>query len=520
MHDPMRITARHYCVWRLSPLASIVDLRVKCRGACGFGEIVSVMARQTKPEDRLKLSWLVAYSLPGAPIAALGLPIAVHLPDFYAKEIGLGWGAVGTLFMVARLWDLILDPAMGIISDKWRTPWGRRKPWMVLAIPVMLIPCFWVFMPTPGTSFMTLLYALVVFYVGWTMLTITHLAWGGELSADYHERSRLTASREAAYVIGMIVVLLLPVVVATQPDLMAKFGLKTDRFVQMAAMGWFVAFLLPIAIVICVMTVPEREVAPPPPVSLRESVQAILQNYPLRLVLFCDLIGGISGGIIATLFVPMAREGLGLGPQAYTLLLIYFFAGVALIPVAVAISYRLGKHITMASSCLINVILLPFLFYIPSGDFWTAAGLFVLFGMNATTTPFLFRAIMADVADQDHAVSGQPRAGLYFSMLASTNKLGLALALGLVGWSMDAIGFDARGVNAPAAVQGLEMIYILPAMVINFLIAIIMFRFPLNEAKQKEFRRMIEERQVAATAIGAATGRDLDGPAVQAAGNG
>ena len=462
------------------------------------------MARQTKPEDRLKLSWLLAYSLPGAPIAALGLPIAVHLPDFYAKEIGLGWAAVGTLFMLARIWDLVLDPAMGVISDKLRTPWGRRKPWMVAAIPVMLVPCFWVFMPAPGTDFWTLFYAVVVFYVGWTMLTITHLAWGGELSPDYHERSRVTASREAAYVIGMIAVLVLPIVIQSQGG---------DRFQQIAAMGWFVAILLPIAVVTCVYAVPERDAPHAPSIPLSESIKILVQNYPLRLILFCDLIAGISGGIVATLFIPMAREGLGLGPQAYVLLLVYFFAGVALIPLAVWISYRLGKHRTMAFSCLINFILIPCIFFVPTGDFWLAVGLWILFGMNATTVPFLFRAIMADVADEDHAKSGQPRAGLFFAMLASTNKLGLAFALGICGWSLAAIGFDAQGNNTPEAVQGLELLYIVPPALINLFIGLAMFRFPLDEAKQRENRRIIEERQVAATAIGSATGRDLDGPA-------
>jgi Na+/melibiose symporter-like transporter len=461
------------------------------------------MARQTKPEDRLKLSWLLAYSLPGAPIAALGLPIAVHLPDFYAKEIGLGWAAVGTLFMLARIWDLVLDPAMGVISDKLYTPWGRRRVWMVLAIPVMLVPCFWVFMPAPGTDFWTLLYAVIVFYVGWTMLTITHLAWGGELSPDYHERSRVTASREAAYVIGMIAVLVLPIIIQSQGG---------DRFQQIAAMGWFVAILLPVAVITCVYVVPERDVPPSPGLPFWESIKIVFKNYPLRMILICDLIAGISGGIVATLFIPMAREGLGLGQQAYVLLLIYFFAGVALIPLAVWISYRLGKHLTMALSCLINVCLIPCIYFVPTGDFWTAAALWTLFGMNATTVPFLFRAIMADVADQDHAESGQPRAGLFFALLASTNKLGLALALGICGWSLAAIGFDAQGNNSVEAVRGLELLYIVPPTLINLFIALVMFRFPLNEAKQKEFRRIIEERQVAATAIGAATGHDLDGP--------
>ena len=80
------------------------------------------MPAATAPQDRVRLSWLFAYSLPGLPIAALGLPLAVHLPNFYAVEVGLGYTAVGFIFGAARFLDVFLDPVMGVVSDSVRTP--------------------------------------------------------------------------------------------------------------------------------------------------------------------------------------------------------------------------------------------------------------------------------------------------------------------------------------------------------------------------------------------------------------
>lgn len=171
------------------------------------------MASPTAPKDRVRFSWLLAYSLPGLPIAALGLPIAVHLPNFYAVEVGLGYGAVGIIFGLARFFDVFLDPVMGVVSDGVRTPWGRRRIWMVLSIPIMVAAAVMVFMPQPGVSFAYAIGALIFLYVGWTMLTISHLALGGELTSDYHERSRVTAAREVALLLGVIAVLLLPVMI-------------------------------------------------------------------------------------------------------------------------------------------------------------------------------------------------------------------------------------------------------------------------------------------------------------------
>ncbi len=460
------------------------------------------MAKTVAPEDRVRGSWLFAYALPGLPIAALGLPLAVHLPNFYAVDVGLGYAAVGTIFGLARFLDVFLDPIMGVVSDRTRTRWGRRRIWMVLSIPIMIAAAVLVFMPSPGVSFEHVVESIVFLFVGWTMLTISHLAWGGEMTGDYHERSRVTASREAAYVIGMIAVLLLPVIIQGQGG---------DRFAQIASMGWFIIVTMPIAVGIAVFTIKERNIPPAAHLPLRLAFAAIWNNSALRYVLVCDLIGGISGGIVATLFIAMATVGLGLGKQANLLLLIYFLMGVVFIPPMVLLSRFLGKHRTLVLSSIVNAILLPFILFVPKGDFMMATVLFVLLGMNMSVGPFLFRAIMADVADHDHVETGQPRAGIYFSLLALTNKLGYSSAIVGSFWTLDFIGFTEKGVNSAATVQNMMLLYVVPATVVSVIVAVVMWRFPLGEAKHREIRRILEERGVAGSAIGARTGLDLEG---------
>src|SRR5258705_2160790 len=110
------------------------------------------MANTVAPQDRVKASWLFAYSLPGLPIAALGLPLAVHLPNFYAVEIGLGYGVAGGVFLLARFLDIFLDPVMGVVSDRTRTRWGRRRIWMALSVPIMVIASVMLFMPSAGAT--------------------------------------------------------------------------------------------------------------------------------------------------------------------------------------------------------------------------------------------------------------------------------------------------------------------------------------------------------------------------------
>lgn len=459
------------------------------------------MSPPTAPKDRVKASWLFAYSLPGLPIAAMGLPLAVHLPNFYAVEVGLGYAVAGSIFLLTRVLDIFLDPIMGVVSDKVRTRWGRRRLWMVLSVPIMIASSVLLFMPEPGVSWQATAASLVLLFVGWTMLTITHLAWGGELSGDYHERSRVTAAREAAYIIGSFTVLLLPVLIQWQGG---------DRFAQISAFGWYVILTLPIAVGAAVLVIKERDVPPEPHLPLKVALGAMATNRPLRFVLFCDLIAGLSTGTVATLFLAMTTVGLGLGKEANLLLLIYFAMGVLFIPPMVLVSRKLGKHQTLAYSSLVNALLIPCIFLLPHGEFWPAVFLWTLFGANMAVGPFLFRAIMADVADHDQVETGQARAGVYFALLALTNKAGYSIAIGLTFWTLAAIGFQEKAVNAPEVVQSMMLLYIVPPTIVSLLVAAVMWRFPLGEEQHREIRRVIEERAIAGTAIGARVGHTLE----------
>lgn len=459
------------------------------------------MASPTAAKDRVKGSWLLAYSLPGLPIAALGLPLAVHLPNFYAVEVGLGYAVVGWIFGAARFFDVFLDPVMGVVSDSVRTRWGRRRLWMVLSVPIMILASVLVFMPSPGVSATFVTAAMIFLFVGWTMLTISHLALGGELTSDYHERSRVTGAREAALLVGVIAVLLLPVFIQ---------GFGGDRFAQIASMGWFIIVTMPITVAILAFVIKERDVPPAEHLPIRQAVLAIGKNVALRYVLICDLIAGISGGIVATLFIAMVAVGLGLPKQANVLLLIYFTMGMLFIPPMIRVSKRFGKHQTLAISSLFNAAVLPLAFLIPKGDFMMSAALFVLLGANMSVGPFLYRAIMADVADQDHVETGQPRAGVFFSLLAMTNKLGYSSAIVFSFEFLDWIGFQEKGVNSPETILNMMIFYVVPATFVNVAVAAIMWRFPLDETKQSELRRILEERSAVGTAIGARVGHTME----------
>lgn len=448
---------------------------------------------------------LFAFALPAAPISAMGLPLVVHLPPFYAGTLGLGLVTVGAIFMLARFWDVFTDPVLGILSDRYETRWGRRRHWIVLSVPIMLLSVYMIFMPPVAVSAAYLVFWLFVLYVGWTLLTISHMSWGAELTPDYHERSRVQGAREVALILGMVFVLTLPVLIEQMnPENLAQ--------ARVASMGWFVLILLPIAVALAVWRVPERPTPTPVHVPFKQAVKALIESRPLQVVLAADLLGGVSGGLVASMFLFLAEDALKLGSYSSLMLLGYFISGVCFIPLILFVARRFGKHKTAAASAIFNALTVPLILLVPQGNAMAALTVWALCGVNMAAGPFLFRSLMADVADHDAVVTRQQRTGLFYSLLTSTSKVGAAFAIFIAYSLLDSIGFQAGGENSKAVLDSLRAVYVWPACIISAAVAGILWFYPIDEDRQVENRRILEQRglETAAAAIAMRTGAPSD----------
>lgn len=443
---------------------------------------------------RVSKGRMFAFALPAAPIAAMGLPLAVHLPPFYASSMGLGLSMVGAIFLLARFWDVFTDPLLGMLSDRFPTRWGRRRHWIVLSVPIMMLATVMIFLPPFETvSAGYVLFWLFVLYIGWTLLSISHMSWGAELTPDYHERSQVQGAREVALILGMVLVLTLPVLIEAA-------GPEDVQAARVGAMGWFVLIALPLTVLIAVWRVPERPTPKPNYVPMAQAFQALVESRALRQVLLADIIAGFAGGLTSSMFLFLAEDVLQLGQVSSLLLLCYFFSGMCFIPLMLAFARRFGKHRTAAASAAFNGITLPLILLVPPGNAAFALAVWIFLGVNMAAGPFLFRSIMADVADHDNVVTGRERTGLFYAMLTSTSKIGAAVAIGVGYVALDLIGFQPGGDNAASTLDGLRHVYVWPTTVLVLLTAWVLWRFPLDETAQSRNRSILERRRQALAA--------------------
>lgn len=430
---------------------------------------------------------LFAYGAPGLPLALLGLPLYVFLPAVYAADLGLGLAAVGAVLLAARALDVASDPLLGWLSDRTRSRFGRRLPWLVLGMPALLFAAWRLFLPPAdaGLAYLALWSGLA--YLAWTAITLPYQALGAELAGDYLERARFTAAREAAVLIGT----LLAVVVA---GMMQARGAGAPG--ALAALFGLLLLTLPATVGFAAWRLRE----PPPPVAQvlgwRAGAALIAGNAPFRRLLGAWLLNGMANALPATLVLLYVEHALGLSQWTGLFLAAYFLAGVAALPLWLALARRIGKHrawaLSMAWACLVFAVV-PLL---GPGDLVPFLIVCLLSGASLGADNALPAAIQADVIDHDTAGGGGGRAGLYFGLWGMATKLALALAVGVAFPLLALAGFDpAAGANDTRA---LALLYAALPIALKLCAVPLAWRFPLDERAARDLRTALDQAPVPA----------------------
>jgi Na+/melibiose symporter-like transporter len=442
-------------------------------------------------------SWtLAAFAAPCLPLAALGLPLVVYLPEYYVSELGLSLSMVGAAFLLVRLADIILDPILGGMMDRTRTRIGRFRPWLAAGAPVLMVAAYALFMAKPGVGPIYLWAWLVVCYLGYSMAVLSHTAWGAVLSPDYQQRSRIYGWWSAGNVVGMILVLLLPPLLA--------IAFQGDHAAGVQAMGWFIIILLPLTFLLAMGVVGETNVPPVKHAAGLKQYLGLIKRPSVQKLLLADLLMGVAPGIAGALFFFFFERIKGFDKaDAGILLLVYFIAALAGSPIWPALAKKVGKHQALAIASVVYAVVQVGAVFTPKsqGEFAfnapTILGMVILIlaGLPYSAAPLLVRSMMADIGDEERLASGVDRTGLLYAVVSGTLKLGHALAIGvflLLSWA----GFDPK---IPSAQGDLALIalYAAAPAALGLLVCAIILRYPLDATAHAEIRRQLDERDAA-----------------------
>jgi len=424
---------------------------------------------------------LGAYAAPAFPLAILGLPLNVYLPAFWSETLGLGLTTVGLVLLATRLLDVVTDPLIGVLSDRTGGRFGRRRPWVAAALPIAAPAVWLLFVPPPGAGALHLFVTASLVYLGWTMLNISHTAWGAELSPDYHQRTRVNAWREAATLGGIVASAVIPAVVAG--------GIAADlRALALVTLGLAVpAFALLFAVVPDLPAPPRRA----RPRGLAATVAPLLGNAAFRRLVSAWVVNGMANGLPAALFLLVVTHLLEAEAKAGPLLLAYFLAGILAVPGWTRLAARLGKHRTWCTAMLWASAVFAFVPLLGPGDWLPFLAISILSGAALGADMSLPPAIQADVVDLDRLETGEGRAGLLFAVSSMAQKLGNALAVGAGLPLLEALGFRA-GPEGVAGLGALVGLYCAAPVALKLGAVALMWRFPLDAKAQAALRARLE----------------------------
>ncbi|NBC23808.1 MAG: MFS transporter [Gammaproteobacteria bacterium] len=486
-------------------------------------------------------SWVLAsYGAPAMPLAMVTLPMAVYLPAVYADSEGFGLGLafVGLMMVLSRVFDGITDPLIGFLSDRTRSRWGRRKPFVLLGTPIYIFGICMLFIPpieftnvtllgfTFNSGYPWMLATLVITYVGATIKDVPYSAWGAELSKNYNERTLITSWREGFSVSGSLIG-------AFTPAIIFFFGYdKPTDAVFFLALA--ITFVMPVLIANCLISTPEH-----PPVEVRktrlplkESFTYVWQNEPYRRLVIIFLFSTIGSAMTNTLSFFFVKHVLLAGDLYGFYLAPYFVSQIVAIPLWFKLSRRVGKHrATMWAigwyalwSCFIPLIAIaPMVWFepfaiphilaflppdayassvayfegIPTGKFLFFIIIMCLKGSAIGALTALPYAMAADVVDVDSARTGKSQGGAYFSIWLMTRKLAYALGL-FVGTNLVVLfGFNSLAdpmdtTNTTFALLMLAVTYSVIPAVFKFVAMPLLWNYPLTEERVHEIQAEIE----------------------------
>lgn len=429
---------------------------------------------------------LLAYALPAVPLAALALPMTVIVPSAYAKEMGVPIAAVGLALLVVRLFDAITDPLVGFFSDRTGGRY-RRKVWFALGIPLILVGAWMTLVPPQGAGAGHLAFWGMFLSLGTTATALAYAAWGAELTADYAERTRVTAWRETVTVIGTVLV-------TATPALLPAFGFTTQRDV-LWAIALTIAVLLPLFAGLAIWTVPEPDDRSVSRLDFKNGMKHLARNQPFLRLVSAFFLNGLANGLPASLFLFFVAERLGAAGREPLFLLIYFFCAVLSVPIWLRLAGRYPKHRIWAAAMLIASVAFVSAAMLPTGALVAYGIICIVTGFALGADLMLPPSIQADVIDVDTAASGEQRSGFYFAIWALAQKAALALAVGLAFPLLAIAGFDpANGLKTETGLATLAFLYAGLPVALKLWATALIWHFPIDGAEQVRLRNLIEAR--------------------------
>lgn len=363
------------------------------------------------------------------PIAWSGTLLITFIPTYYAIELGLGLGLVGGLFVAGRLLDVITDPLLGYYSDRTRSRYGARIPWMIIGailfIPLLLLLLF------PGETMPPVQAGILIgsFFLAFTILDLPYSATGLEMSPHRHERTTLASVKAAFQVAGAIAAAIL---VALYPDKIAQ---------AFSHSGSLISIFILLGVVLFVRFTPAYTQPTGRSMRIKAALALIWADQRYRYLMGAFFLTQTGSALIFGLTALFILNHFGTSAMTGMFIILVLLSSATTLPFWLWASKRIGKakcwQVALIGGAAI-LWLVPILepgHTIHFGIFCVLVG--SVFGADAV----LPTSVLADISD-DMATEDTGNAAMMLGYKNALSKLGFVAPMGLAFPILGAMGFN------------------------------------------------------------------------------
>ena len=460
---------------------------------------------------KLPLRVKLAYGAPSFAGAGMAIPIVIHLTIFYSDEILVPLGFIALVKAVARAFDALTDPLMGWVTDRTRSRWGRRRPWIMLGAPFAALAFVMLFAPpeslTPSGAAIWFALAYVLYYLFHTVYEIPHGGLGPELTLDYNERNVLFGWRAPFIVGGTMAASTLP------PLLKDLFGGTRAGYLAFAVIFGALLVLLYVNLV---MQVRERQDFIRPPNPLVPGLRRVVRNRAFRVLLAVYVTGSITGaipGLMMPYFTKYVLQPDNPDQWLAFFLFLYFGTGFVCLPLWMWLARRFGKK----NAWLISFIpgttgSLMIFFLLGPGDLVLTAAVLVWAGSAFSAGMFLGPSMQADVIDYDELYTGRRREAQYNGLWSVMTKFTVIPSMAIPLAILATYGYEPNVVQTETVQTVIRAIFGLAPATTSVMAFVIAVRFPINQQVHEQIWDGIRAHQRGEYALDPLTQRRLPPP--------
>jgi GPH family glycoside/pentoside/hexuronide:cation symporter len=417
----------------------------------------------------------------------------MYLLFFLTNEVQVSPALAGIALLFPKLWDVVSDPMMGLITDRTKSRFGRRRPYLLFgAVPFGLSFVFLFIIPRYTSETLRAIHVALMYALGCTAFTVVNVPYSSmvaEMTDDYNERMSLTSFRMIFASAGALAAgaLVLPLV---------QIGGGGQR--GYLAMSLLYGLIIVASCLVCFWGTRRAKALPAAeqPTPFREQVKIAVRNFPFLMLIASYFAQALAIGVMMAGFVYYVKYAMKLPETAMDLVYpLFLVTAIVFIPVWVKVGRRLGKiraySIGLALFCLLIFSL-----------FFTPASLLSLFyiqvfvlGVGFSSFQLFPFSMLPDTIEYDELQSGLRREGVFSGLWSGGQKIAYSLGPPLVGLALSRSGFVMAGAQPASVELGIRLIFCLFPAVAVLLSFIPFSRYNLTEARFEEIKRRIAEKR-------------------------